>query len=57
MDRGAQRATVHAVTESDTTEVTQHVFHKQGIAGFGILVQSLSQYLKLADVHHLHLCV
>ena len=41
MDRGAQGATVHAVTESDTTEVTQHVFHKQGIAGFGILVQSL----------------
>ena len=41
MDRGAQRATVHVVTESDTTEVTQHVFHKQGIAGFGILVQSL----------------
>ena len=31
MDRGAQRATVHGVTKSDTTEVTQPMFHKQGI--------------------------
>ena len=30
-----------AVTESDMTEVTQHVFHKQGGAGFGILAQPL----------------
>ena len=26
MDRGAQRVTVHRVTESDTTEVTEHTY-------------------------------
>ena len=30
MDRGAQRATVHGVTESGTTEATQHAAHRQG---------------------------
>ena len=29
MYRGAWRATVHRVTESDTTETTKHVTHKK----------------------------
>ena len=31
IDRGAWRATVHSVTESDTTEVTQHTRILQAI--------------------------